>query len=606
MGEPGRLLPRRMGIGVVPVPCESFPSWVDRMAIRMGTGPGWVVRELGIERRSWTGSGEKVVLPEGYGISMSRRDLESVSAATGVAPDMVSTMLLSVYDGTVLDLSSVGPGTVGGQVWKREWALFRGSRCCPDCVAAAEGAWQLWWRLGGVAACPQHRVLLHGQCPGCGLPLRWNNSRLPTRTPYPTGGLTACLNRNASNNSTCGFPLAELPSRPAPAEVLEVQDLYLRAAAGQPLHLAGKDMAPADWFAELRQLVALARLAGPQDFPGADALPGLCARAWREDHAAEEAGRSWLWRTYPSSPELAAALLQVVAPVLRAASEQEFRDAASWLMSMAYGRRESRNVRGFDLKILPPFTRRAFLTSPHRGTSRVFLGKLLHPEPQLERLGVTAAHIPCYADEDDVLEQVAPHLTGPHGAGPRIWSQRRFAALCLVIMVTGTQSWSGAAEELGLRLSPAGRMPRGNVLVADLLAFRDGIVTIGSRLAERGLVDYRARRAALADLTEVPAADWAGRPSTAGIRQGHPDRGRVFAAAWIWSEFTGGCFNESPAWAALTGPSAPAMPIGLEAGQRPGTFYGSWLLRQSPARRDWLRAWGTRYLEDHGCPSPPR
>ena len=289
MSEPGRL-PRRLGIGVVPVRGESFPSWIDRMAIRMGTGPGWIVRELGIELRLWAGFGEKVVLPEGYGISMSRRSLESVSAATGVTPDAVSAMLLSVYDGTVLDLSSVGPGTVGGQVWKREWALFRGSRCCPDCVAAADGAWQLWWRLGGAAACPLHRVLLHGQCPRCGLPLRWNNSRLPTRTPYPAGGLTACMNRNTSSGSACGFPLAELPARPAPAEVLEVQDLYLRAAAGQSLRLAGKDVAPADWFAELKQLVAIARVAGPRDFPGVEALPELYAQAWHEDHVSEENG----------------------------------------------------------------------------------------------------------------------------------------------------------------------------------------------------------------------------------------------------------------------------------------------------------------------------
>jgi len=199
----------------------------------MRTGPGWVVRELGIELRP----GGASVVPANYGISMSRRDLESVHAATGVAPDAVSAMLLSAYDGTVLDLS-LGPGAVGGQMWKRAWGLFRGSRCCPDCVAAADGCWRLWWRLGGAAACPEHRVLLHGQCPRCGLPLRWNSSRLPTRTPCPANGLTACTNRvsrDAGSRSACGFPLAELPVRPAPAEVLEVQDLYLRAAAGQAL-----------------------------------------------------------------------------------------------------------------------------------------------------------------------------------------------------------------------------------------------------------------------------------------------------------------------------------------------------------------------------------
>src|SRR5450756_1051025 len=99
VGESGRPA-RRLGIGVVPVQGESFPSWVDRMAIRMRTGPGWIVRALGVELLP---GGASEVLPASYGISMSPKDLESVYSATGVTPDVVSAMLLSMYDGTVLD-----------------------------------------------------------------------------------------------------------------------------------------------------------------------------------------------------------------------------------------------------------------------------------------------------------------------------------------------------------------------------------------------------------------------------------------------------------------------------------------------------------------------
>lgn len=102
-----RGLPRRLGIGVVPVQGESFPSWVDRMAVRMRTGPGWVIRELGVDLQP---GGHGIVLPSNYGISMSRRSLDAVQAATGVAPAATNAMLLSVYDGTVLDLSSLGRG----------------------------------------------------------------------------------------------------------------------------------------------------------------------------------------------------------------------------------------------------------------------------------------------------------------------------------------------------------------------------------------------------------------------------------------------------------------------------------------------------------------
>ena len=220
------------------------------------TGPGWVVRELGIELLpGWSG----LVIPLNYGISMSRGDMEAVHSATGVVPDAVSAMLLSVYDGTVLDLAALRRSRSGGQVNMRSWGLFRGSRCCPDCVAASAGAWQLWWRLGGTAACPEHQVLLHGRCPRCRLPLQWGSYWLSAHTPYPESALSACMNQPAGSRSVCGFPLGELPSRPVPTEVLEVQDLYLRAAAGQALPLAGKETDPASWFAEMSEMVAPAR-----------------------------------------------------------------------------------------------------------------------------------------------------------------------------------------------------------------------------------------------------------------------------------------------------------------------------------------------------------
>lgn len=402
-------LPRRLEIGVVPGSGESFPSWVDRMAVRMRTGPGRVIRELGVKLLP---GGASVVLPANYGISMSSEDLKAVQSATGVAPDALGAMLLSMYDGTVLDLSSLGHGPAGGQVSVREWALFRGSRCCPDCVAASGGVWQVWWRLGGAAACPVHRVMLHGQCPRCQLPLRWGSYRLAMHVPHPPVGLAACMNWHVGTSSVCGLPLAELPSRPVSTEVLEVQDLYLRAAAGQTLHLAGKEVDPTGWFAEMRQLVAFARLAGPRELPSPNALPdGPPARAWREDHAAGKTQRSWKWRACPPSPELMAALLQALSPVLRAGSEPDFREAASWLISAAYREREQQSFRALDPVVLPPFTRRAFMTSRHRGAPRVFLGKFLYPEPQLARQGLTSAHIPCYANRDDVLEHVEQYLT---------------------------------------------------------------------------------------------------------------------------------------------------------------------------------------------------
>jgi hypothetical protein len=356
MSGAGRALPRRLGIGVVPAHGESFPSWVDRMAARMQVGQGRVVRELGIELLP---DKSRAVIPLNYGIAMSREDLEAVHSATGVVPDAVSAMLSSVYEGTVLDLSSLGRSRSGG-LGMRSWGLFRGSRCCPDCVTASAGAWRLWWRLGGAAACPEHQVLLHGRCPRCRLPLQWGSYWLSVHAPCPESGLSACMNRPAGSRSACGFPLAELPSRPVPMELLEIQDLYLRAAAGRPVPLAGKETGSASWFAEMSEMVGLARLAGPHELPGLDEIPVACIQAWHDDHAAGKMQRSWRRRACPPSPELAAALLLALGPVLRAASEPELRNAASWLISAASHRRQgSRGLRLLDPVELPPFTRRA-------------------------------------------------------------------------------------------------------------------------------------------------------------------------------------------------------------------------------------------------------
>ncbi|MFI6740549.1 TniQ family protein [Nonomuraea sp. NPDC050451] len=53
-----------------------------------------------------------------------------------------------------------------------EWAQLFGSRACPKCLAASNGAWPLWWKLGWAAVCPAHRMLLVDHCPRCRVHLR--------------------------------------------------------------------------------------------------------------------------------------------------------------------------------------------------------------------------------------------------------------------------------------------------------------------------------------------------------------------------------------------------------------------------------------------------
>jgi hypothetical protein len=227
--RPEPRLPRRLAIVVRPAEGESLPSWVDRMAVRLGVGPGRIVQELGLEllQRSHRG----LVVPLLYGIRVTDGDRRAVQAATGVAPAVLDQMVLAAFDGAVLDLSPPLTGFYGGGNLKtREWALFRGSRCCPACLAETGGVWQLWWKLGCAAACPKHSTVLHSLCPGCGLPIGSGGLRPPhgvlVRQLLSGEDLLRCRNNHPTpvdGERLCRFPLTELPERPVLPEVLEAR-----------------------------------------------------------------------------------------------------------------------------------------------------------------------------------------------------------------------------------------------------------------------------------------------------------------------------------------------------------------------------------------------
>jgi hypothetical protein len=177
---------------------ESLP-WIDRLAGDMHRLPGLVADDLGL--RVVVNAQRFVSLL--FGIVAAEEDRAAVRAATGVSAEVLDGMHLSVYDGTVLDLSDLAADKVGLQrVRLGEWALFTTSRACPDCLAASGGVWQLWWRLAAAAVCPAHRLVLAGYCPGgagwtCGaVPTSIRGSRLGrswSRRPCaPTGSAEVC------------------------------------------------------------------------------------------------------------------------------------------------------------------------------------------------------------------------------------------------------------------------------------------------------------------------------------------------------------------------------------------------------------------------------
>ncbi len=177
-------MPRRLGLVVWPELGESFPSWVDRLAVDMAVPPGVVAVELGLEL-----SGSRfMVRPLLFGVALT----ETSRAALRPLPALV--MRCST----------------------RCTCRHTTAQCWTLPVWIRPTVWQTWWRLGGAAVCPRHGLLLHSSCPRCGMEIRQvttrHHSALSRTTPALPG---ACNNRQDA--VACGFPLSELRVGRSPA-----------------------------------------------------------------------------------------------------------------------------------------------------------------------------------------------------------------------------------------------------------------------------------------------------------------------------------------------------------------------------------------------------
>lgn len=544
-----RGLPRRLPSVPVPAEGESFPSWLSRAAADWQITPGRAAQALGLEcQPRYTG-----VRPLQFGTALTRRSLQSVEAATGLDAQVIEAMQLSRYAGTVLDFTRrEEPGRQEENYFRlrnREWALFSSSRACPRCLASAP-VWPLWWRLGMAAVCPEHRVLLVDTCPQCGARLGFGY------TGHPRGlttrdlmlDLDLCNNRRPASRGRkaglCSQKLSALPAVPVPAELADLQQRFLDIAGGGLAQVAGSPVTPTEFFVAMRFTASLVRLvATPDEINSCAALPVAAAQAFTANQQkrlhADRGGWGSKFQAIPPSAAHAAAVLALSAPALFAPDRTTSQSVLTvWMdRAVALPRKPGRSD---PLRLIPrpaclePLVRAAVLPA-----SRV-AGVLANRPPT--SLLFTADHLPHLADADDYTELIARHLPGTAAM-----SGRRLAALALA-RLTGATSWQRAATALAMDSVKAFRAT--NTLVqriSDVSAFWQDIERLGARAIERGLVDYAARRRALAELTMVPHAVL--------FEVCHPlgrdvtEQRRRHAAAWTWQHFTGGDVRDAPAYA---------------------------------------------------------
>ncbi|MFF4621958.1 TniQ family protein [Nonomuraea jabiensis] len=314
--------PRRLALVVAPVYGESFVSWVDRMALRNGCPPWAMVEALGLDVRA-----SSDVRSLAYGVVTTPEACGAIEAATGLSSEVVRGMHLEMFDRSAVDLAGVRVGDKESvrRAETREWVQFFGSRACPKCLAASDGAWLGWWKLSWAAVCPAHRVLLVDLCPRCrvhlrrgpaGQPGRLSRSRMPA--PLRCGALLG--------GAVCDQPIPQICTGAVSTKLADQQRLVLEVATRRrPALIAGQVVSAGQWFATLRATAMLVRLGMPEVLPLLNVPPdsqgALATEAAKQRW--NRAGPVGRFGMAPRTALVAAGLLAVVLEVAAAEGEPE-------------------------------------------------------------------------------------------------------------------------------------------------------------------------------------------------------------------------------------------------------------------------------------------
>ncbi|MGW8780230.1 TniQ family protein [Streptomyces sp. NPDC055796] len=603
MTFPGqRPLPR----GLLPLPGESLPGLVIRLAHRLETTPGEVASKTGLHQ----GPSPSKATPNFNRLLMLEATQLSIVAAALRLPEpaldaLTFRPLADRYPPVTEALTRRGQA---GQLRPRgffpPWILATHTRYCPSCLAGDGseiqrrhgGPWKILWRLPVVFACVQHNVFLRHTCPGCSRPAQDSRSRDGTRliAAAATAGLhpAQCRNRDSERSAAppCGYRLdspQDDGDSPAPSPsliALQQRILGLLDPSSDNDHAAGA-------FKDLHTVATIVIAS----WPGAATMTPEPRLAEALDHEIDQqrrcdpgsrtaAQQRRLWTTPPLTALATAALMDISSRLL-ALPQAAFGQAVDALLrnapppsALGWGRTWTM-IRTSEV---PAFTKevRASLPPPFVPTARV--GKptwqrARQPIAAVRDRGYLPEHVPQWLP-DDWFTVMVTHSGGTALARSAVF--RRFAAVQLVQIATGMQM-DGAAEFLGIpdewhlsdvhkrKLHPLHRYQH---RPEDLVPAFEGL---GQHISDlRPPVDYRARRRRFADWAMDPAA-WG--VIQAGLPRPHRNRWTIpehevegllqeCASEFIWSQLTGSEMSLAPTSRDL-GPSASepdqASPKGL-------------------------------------------
>jgi hypothetical protein len=157
-----------------PLHDESLVGYVLRLAYRAGSTPAEVTVRTGLRRTELSGLSLRPLH------DLDPGQLQKFSTATSLTPSEARGLLLAGLAPRYgpLDLSLTKGRTAQALISGNEWASFRNTRYCPECLSGSGteieqllgGAWRRLWRVPAVFVCCRHQRILSTRCSGCGQP----------------------------------------------------------------------------------------------------------------------------------------------------------------------------------------------------------------------------------------------------------------------------------------------------------------------------------------------------------------------------------------------------------------------------------------------------
>ncbi|MFK0154782.1 TniQ family protein [Streptomyces sp. NPDC090493] len=573
---------RPLARSLQPLPEESLPGYLLRLAFRLGRSPGRIAELCGIS------SGRQRRLTADHLLELPARSVASFAQASGLSEAEVRGLALNRYASTYPALR-VKRGSESSQTSRKgyfgsvsdfysaSWGVNFSSRFCPDCLAgdgspvqaAYGGAWSLRWHLPVVFACTQHQRLLEFRCPACHDPINQSYEGRATLITQPSNSLRLhplqCRNvisgggDRTSRMRICGArldqPAGHGPAtRLPPADHVRLLDLQRRLNSLLfPLPAPADEEQPHGWAVQdlihIAQLITLSWPAG-RDLAPSDGLASLIDHHAAPVHAhlqnlpaQRRAHHRRLW-PYPQDSAQCGALLATAQSVLdKSAGDAALRERVRPLAQSAFEKAPPGACRSF-------FGRPGFSPSLARAMVRRVHGFYAAGPLEYASLRVpsraclfTVEEVPSHLPVswyDEYFTDFADHV--PLANLYTVRHLRRAASLKLAEMTAGG-SWRRCAEVLDIPVGQARSALvklRGQIGDSGLWArFEDVAEDLANHLdviPER--INYAQRRRALATW-QMPAEDWTALCS--GLPQANrltAQYGTAIGTVLAWTEAT--------------------------------------------------------------------